>query len=107
MFHCDFVTVDFFYDLISVNDLMLFFYMQHRSHTSAHTSSCDTSSKKFQYTLDTFDVISPQQRRFFEENGFLVIKNLVSPESVQEYRHRFKQICNKEVIIEICSRCLF
>jgi len=25
MFHCDFVTVDFFYDLISVNDLMLFF----------------------------------------------------------------------------------
>lgn len=34
---------------------------------------------KFRYTLNN-PLLSDEQRRFYEENGFLVIKNLVDPE---------------------------
>lgn len=40
------------------------------------------------YTFDT-DVLSPEQRLAYEENGFILIKNLVSEEDID----RFRQDC--------------
>lgn len=48
------------------------------------------------YTLDT-DVLTLEQRKFYEENGFLVIKNLVSDANIERYRNQFERICRKEV----------
>uniref|UniRef100_A0A8C9QLH0 Phytanoyl-CoA dioxygenase, peroxisomal n=1 Tax=Spermophilus dauricus TaxID=99837 RepID=A0A8C9QLH0_SPEDA len=50
---------------------------------------------QFQYTLDN-NVLSPEQRKFYEENGFLVIKNLVSDADIQRFRVEFEKICKKE-----------
>uniref|UniRef100_A0A8D2DEB8 Phytanoyl-CoA dioxygenase, peroxisomal n=1 Tax=Sciurus vulgaris TaxID=55149 RepID=A0A8D2DEB8_SCIVU len=47
------------------------------------------------YTLDN-DVLSLEQRKFYEENGFLVIKNLVSDADIQRFRVEFEKICRGE-----------
>ncbi|OWK03198.1 PHYH [Cervus elaphus hippelaphus] len=36
-------------------------------------------------------------RKFYEENGFLVIKNLVSDADIQRFRNEFDRICRGEV----------
>lgn len=38
------------------------------------------------YTLDN-NVLSLEQRQFYEENGFLVIKNLISDEDIERFRY--------------------
>ncbi|KFV71767.1 Phytanoyl-CoA dioxygenase, peroxisomal, partial [Struthio camelus australis] len=48
------------------------------------------------YTLDN-DVLTTEQRQFYEENGYLVIKKLVSDEDIERFRKEFVRICNKEV----------
>ncbi|XP_004691162.1 PREDICTED: phytanoyl-CoA dioxygenase, peroxisomal [Condylura cristata] len=52
--------------------------------------------QKFQFTQDN-NVLSLEQRRFYEENGFLVIKNLVSDADIERFRNEFEKICRKEV----------
>ncbi|XP_029329680.1 phytanoyl-CoA dioxygenase, peroxisomal isoform X2 [Mus caroli] len=52
--------------------------------------------EQFQYTLDN-NVLSLEQRKFYEENGFLVIKNLVSDDDIQRFRAEFERICREEV----------
>ncbi|KAJ7329530.1 hypothetical protein JRQ81_015704 [Phrynocephalus forsythii] len=52
----------------------------------------------FRYTLDN-DLLSPEQRHFYEENGYLVIKNLVSDEDIERFRDEFEKICRKEVSV--------
>ncbi|XP_072509365.1 phytanoyl-CoA dioxygenase, peroxisomal [Notamacropus eugenii] len=52
--------------------------------------------QKFQYTLNN-NVLTLEQRQFYEDNGFLVVKNLVSDADIQRYRDRFEKICRKEV----------
>lgn len=37
------------------------------------------------YTFDS-DLLSPEQRLFYEQNGFLLIKNLVSEEDIDRFR---------------------
>ena len=39
----------------------------------------------FRYTREN-NVLSLEQRKFYEENGFLVIKNLVSDADIQRFR---------------------
>ncbi|ESO91731.1 hypothetical protein LOTGIDRAFT_202643 [Lottia gigantea] len=53
-------------------------------------------NQKFQYTLD-HTRLTPEQRQFYEENGFLVIKKLVSPQKLKLYSDRFEAICRKQV----------
>ncbi|XP_028601602.2 phytanoyl-CoA dioxygenase, peroxisomal-like [Podarcis muralis] len=53
---------------------------------------------QYRYTLDN-NVLSPEQRDFYEENGYLVIKNLVSDEDVEHFRNEFVKICRQEVIV--------
>ncbi|XP_050792940.1 phytanoyl-CoA dioxygenase, peroxisomal isoform X2 [Gopherus flavomarginatus] len=51
---------------------------------------------EFHYTLDN-NLLTPEQRHFYEENGYLVIKNLVSGEDIERFRNEFAKICEKEV----------
>ncbi|XP_037703813.1 phytanoyl-CoA dioxygenase, peroxisomal-like [Choloepus didactylus] len=64
--------------------------------TSGALSPVRVHPQQFQYTLDN-NVLTLEQRQFYEENGFLVIKNLVSDADIQRFRNEFEKICRKEV----------
>ncbi|EDL78674.1 phytanoyl-CoA hydroxylase, isoform CRA_b [Rattus norvegicus] len=53
---------------------------------SGPASPANFCPEQFQYTLDN-NVLSLEQRKFYEENGFLVIKNLVSDDDIQRFRY--------------------
>ncbi|KAM4678544.1 phytanoyl-CoA dioxygenase, peroxisomal [Discoglossus pictus] len=55
-----------------------------------------TYPTNFQFTLDN-NILSTEQRQFYEENGFLVIKNLVSEEDIERFRNEFEKLCKREV----------
>ncbi|XP_076688206.1 phytanoyl-CoA dioxygenase, peroxisomal-like isoform X3 [Callospermophilus lateralis] len=65
------------------------------THTSGPIAPASFHPQQFQYTLDN-NVLSLEQRKFYEENGFLVIKNLVSDADIQRFRVEFEKICKKE-----------
>uniref|UniRef100_A0A3Q3CUY7 Phytanoyl-CoA dioxygenase, peroxisomal n=1 Tax=Haplochromis burtoni TaxID=8153 RepID=A0A3Q3CUY7_HAPBU len=48
------------------------------------------------YTLDN-DLLTPEQRLFYEENGFLLIRNLVSKQDIDRFRREFERICRQEI----------
>ncbi|XP_037552060.1 phytanoyl-CoA dioxygenase, peroxisomal [Nematolebias whitei] len=52
--------------------------------------------QRLRYSSDT-GVLTPEQRLFYEENGFLVIRDLVSDEDIQRFRKEFERICRGEV----------
>ncbi|KAF6372292.1 phytanoyl-CoA 2-hydroxylase [Rhinolophus ferrumequinum] len=64
--------------------------------TSEAISPASFHPEQFQYTQDN-NVLSLEQRRFYEENGFLVIRNLVSEANIERFRNEFERICRKEV----------
>uniref|UniRef100_A0A673T9B6 Phytanoyl-CoA dioxygenase, peroxisomal n=1 Tax=Suricata suricatta TaxID=37032 RepID=A0A673T9B6_SURSU len=64
--------------------------------TSGAVSPTTSHPPQFQYTLDN-DVLSLEQRKFYEENGFLVIKNLVSDADITRFRNQFERICKENV----------
>ncbi|XP_072031127.1 phytanoyl-CoA dioxygenase, peroxisomal-like [Amphiura filiformis] len=41
--------------------------------------------------------LTPQQEAFYEKQGFLVIRGLVSPDKIENYRQRFADICSGRV----------
>ncbi|XP_065728131.1 phytanoyl-CoA dioxygenase, peroxisomal isoform X2 [Phocoena phocoena] len=65
-------------------------------HTSGTVSPAGFRPQQFQYTRDN-NILSLEQRKFYEENGFLVIKNLVSDADIQYFRDEFERICRMEV----------
>ncbi|KAJ3611936.1 hypothetical protein NHX12_020216 [Muraenolepis orangiensis] len=66
------------------------------SGTSGHTGPHLHQSPVLRYTSAN-DLLSPDQRLFYEENGFVLIKNLVSEEDVERFRAEFERICRREV----------
>ncbi|KAL4841339.1 hypothetical protein H8958_003284 [Nasalis larvatus] len=64
--------------------------------TTGTISSASFHPQQFQYTLDN-NVLTLEQRKFYEENGFLVIKNLVPDADIERFRNEFEKICRKEV----------
>lgn len=58
--------------------------------------STATYSPNLVYTLDN-DLLTTEQRQFYEENGFLVIKNLVSHKDIDDFREVFEKVCKKEL----------
>nr|XP_032802267.1 phytanoyl-CoA dioxygenase, peroxisomal-like isoform X3 [Petromyzon marinus] len=50
------------------------------------------------YTLDN-GILTPEQRAFYEDNGFIAIKGLVADEDLERYRDRFERICRREVTV--------
>jgi len=48
--------------------------------------------KTYQYTLDN-SILTPAQRDFYEDNGYIVIPKLVSQARIDSYAKHFKEIC--------------
>ncbi|CAN9508144.1 unnamed protein product [Ophioblennius macclurei] len=63
--------------------------------TSAQTL-ISGGSPCFRYSLDN-DLLTPEQRISYEENGFLLIKNLVSEEDINRFGKEFERICRRQV----------
>uniref|UniRef100_K1RHU1 phytanoyl-CoA dioxygenase n=1 Tax=Magallana gigas TaxID=29159 RepID=K1RHU1_MAGGI len=64
----------------------------------ASSGAVHSGLQSFRYTLDN-PVLSYEQRKFYEDNGYIVIRNLVPKEKLDVYRERFEQICRREVEI--------
>ncbi|KAF6025709.1 PHYH [Bugula neritina] len=56
---------------------------------------CSGTDSKYRYTLDN-PLLSQEQRQFYEDNGYLVVKNLVPSEPLQDYVDHFQKICQGE-----------
>jgi len=50
----------------------------------------------FRYTLDN-PVLTLEQRQFYEDNGFLVIRHLIEPGLLDLCRERFEALCDKRL----------
>lgn len=68
------------------------------SPSPASSGAVHSGLQSFRYTLDN-PVLSYEQRKFYEDNGYIVIRNLVPKEKLNVYRERFEQICRREVEI--------
>ncbi|XP_056000590.1 phytanoyl-CoA dioxygenase, peroxisomal-like [Ostrea edulis] len=68
--------------------------------TLATSRAAPNVNSTFRYTLDN-PILSHEQRQFYEDNGYLVIRNLVSKEKLDVYREHFGKICRKEVEVPI------
>lgn len=55
-----------------------------------------TDPQNLRYTLDN-NLLTPEQRLFYEENGYILIKKLVSEEEIEKFRREFERICLKKV----------
>lgn len=61
--------------------------------STASSFASPSVSDNFVYTINS-PVLTEEQRRHYEENGFIVIKNCVPKENIEKYRQRFMDICN-------------
>lgn len=62
----------------------------------AVTSTYAQSGDSIQY-IKRNSLLSPEQVNFYNENGFLVIKKLVSDDKLDRYKQRFEAICRGDV----------
>ncbi|XP_078090877.1 phytanoyl-CoA dioxygenase, peroxisomal [Mustelus asterias] len=58
--------------------------------------------RRLRYTLES-QLLTPEQRQFYEENGFLLIKKLVSDEDIKHFRDEFERICRREVEVPMLT----
>lgn len=58
--------------------------------------STSQSKGGFRFTLDG-SPLSDEQRHFYEENGFIVIRGLVAPRELKLYKERFQNIASGDV----------
>jgi len=71
---------------------------RHLTSSAQAAAVLQQTSPSFKYTLDSPD--SPftlQDRKFYEENGYFVVKNLFSQEELKIYADRFQEICEGKV----------
>lgn len=88
------ISVDLYLFILAVDEI-IFNKLQQTSPSSAVAVAVDKGN--FMYTLDTTDVLSYEQRRFYEDNGYLVIRNLVGQEKLDRFRfvQVFSIICKE------------
>eukprot|EP01137_Pigoraptor_chileana_P030710 Opistho-2@17578 len=61
------------------------------------THEAVSGSSGLQYTMDeSSDLLSPEQRQFYETNGYIVIKRLIEPELLEKWKAHFVKLCNGE-----------
>ncbi|XP_077450491.1 phytanoyl-CoA dioxygenase, peroxisomal [Stigmatopora argus] len=53
---------------------------------------------KLKYSLDN-DLLKPEERRFYEQNGYFLVRNLISDDDVDLFRKEFERICQRKVSI--------
>lgn len=62
------------------------------------TAASAVTTPTFKYTLDKPNSpFTSQDRQFYEENGYIVVKKLYSPEELKVYYDRFQEICEGKV----------
>lgn len=54
------------------------------------------SAENFRYTRNS-SLLSYSQRKFYEDNGYLVIPYLIDDDKIKTYRQRFCDVCNGKV----------
>jgi phytanoyl-CoA hydroxylase len=54
--------------------------------------AASSTNNNYRYTLDN-NVLTKEQRDFYEKNGFIVIPNLISDEKIEMYKKRFTVLC--------------
>jgi phytanoyl-CoA hydroxylase len=59
-------------------------------------SAFPSSIQPYKFTVDS-GTLTPAQREFYEQNGFIVMKNVVPKEKLAVYRKRFQDICTGAV----------
>ena len=58
----------------------------------------DTPTRdRFRYTINSNGILNDRQRQFYEQNGFLVIPNLVKHDLIDECQQRFLDIVDGKV----------
>jgi phytanoyl-CoA hydroxylase len=57
-----------------------------------------TAAAEFRYTVEA-GPLTEDQRRFYDENGYFVVRGLVSQEKLKTYERRFIDICSKQVVV--------
>ncbi|KAK5876728.1 hypothetical protein CesoFtcFv8_026053 [Champsocephalus esox] len=66
-----------------------------RAETTGALSFNSSYPQRLRYSWDT-DLLTPDQRLSYEENGFILIKNLVPEEDIDRFRSAFERICRQE-----------
>merc|ERR1719422_184574 len=66
---------------------------------SSAAATMPALQQEFRYTVDG-PKLSHEQRKFYEQNGFVVIKKLVPSDKLDRYRQRFEEICKREVKVQ-------
>lgn len=56
----------------------------------------DLGTQKFEFTTDK-GCLTTDQRKFYEENGYIVIKNFLKAEDIDRWVVRFKEYCDKTI----------
>ncbi|KAJ9582219.1 hypothetical protein L9F63_003429, partial [Diploptera punctata] len=64
------------------------------SETSAVAEHLSTDN--FRYTVNDC-ILSYNQRKFYEENGYIVIPKLIEDNQIEKYRQRFLDVCNGKI----------
>lgn len=54
----------------------------------------------FKYTLDKEGTLTLAQREQYEQNGFILIKNLISDNHLEKFKKRFQKICAEKIRIQ-------
>ncbi len=68
------------------------------SPASSSSSYGSGNPADYRYTLDSgAGILSEEQRRCYEDNGFVVVKGVVAQRDLDIYRERFRQIVTREV----------
>ena len=62
-------------------------HQDHKAELRMASSSSKEGVSNFQYSLDNA-ILTKDQRLFYEENGFLVVKGLVPSMNIEKYRQR-------------------
>ncbi|CAF5150949.1 unnamed protein product, partial [Rotaria sp. Silwood1] len=66
------------------------------SYSQYKTSIDNAQQSEFRFSLPNGN-ITKEQRQSYEKNGFLVIRHLVKPETLEHFRKRFQDVCTGKV----------
>lgn len=75
---------------------VIYRHLQRGSEPLLNVTSATDSSSEFQYTLGN-PLLKWNQRKFYEDNGYLVIPHLVHHELLEECCQRFRCLCDGRV----------
>ena len=53
-------------------------------------------TQEFQYTTDK-GCLTLEQRRFYEENGYIVVRGFLKDADIEKWKERFIDYCDKKI----------